>query len=221
MAVEFYKAVGDTGGAIGDQISSGVRGALLPKVMTAQRASGADIFRKFYIKNAGTDSIDLKIALSDIGEFDAVIFESASDAEVVGDLTGSETKYGAAEITYLEDSGGLNETVNGAGGLVDIKKIRVIKDTNFTIFRISDTIGMGGVLGDLAMIDTITDLGSELEILLVGAIDYSQNIGKKAHAYISATLASGATKPYWVQVKISANSTTLSTINPLPLAVRY
>lgn len=221
MAIEYYKATADTGGVIGTQILSGVRNALLPKLTAGQRLSGINIKRKFYTKNTGAGSIDLILAMDNHGEFEAVMFESTGDAQVVGDLTGSEDRYGACPIVQLEDTISTTETVNGAGGLVNIKKIVVTEHPDYVVYRVGDKIGIGGALGEVAEISVVTDLGSTTEITFLTEITYFGAIGKMAHSYIENTIATTAHASYWLEVIVPANSTTSVTANPISLAEVY
>ena len=91
MAITWHKAVLDEGGAIGDEIFSGEVGTLLPKVTLAQQSGGAIIYRKFYLAN--DDSVDqtVELDLTSISAFAAIVFKATDDAEVMGDLSGTET----------------------------------------------------------------------------------------------------------------------------------
>lgn len=99
MAILVHKAVADTGGAIGDEISSGVVAELLPEITLAQQLAGVIINRKFYIKNTGAVSKDITVTLGTATVFTTIIFEATDDAEVVGDLTGSETNESPISVT--------------------------------------------------------------------------------------------------------------------------
>ena len=89
--IAFYKAIGDTGGAIGTEIGSGDVGTILPKITLADQNDGVVIDRKFYLKNNNTRIESGVLTFESAAPFTAIIFESSGDAEVVGDLTGSET----------------------------------------------------------------------------------------------------------------------------------
>ncbi len=220
MALEFYKAISDDGGVIGEQISSGVTGALLPEITKNDRLNGVVIHRKFYIKNLST-LIALHTSLDELGEFNACLFLSAGDTEVVGDLTGTEDKYGASEITYVEDTTGHTETENGVGGLSDIKKVRVKKNSDFTFFRVGEKVGIGGSTGEIGTLSTVTDLGSEIELEFSSELTYKHAIGLNAHSYIQSSVDTAVSIPFWLQVKVDANASTSSTFNALSLALVY
>ena len=92
MAITWHKATATTGGAIGDEISSGDVGALLPEITQADQLAGVTISRKFYIKNTGADDYIISaFSMEDDTVFSAILFESTGDSQVVGDLTGAET----------------------------------------------------------------------------------------------------------------------------------
>lgn len=88
MSVLFHKAEGDTGGAIGVEIGSGSVGVLFPTISEANLTDGEIIYRKLYLKSDRDETGS--IALAESLPFDAILFEGSGDAQVVGDLTGSE-----------------------------------------------------------------------------------------------------------------------------------
>ena len=92
MAITWHKSASDSGGAIGDQIASGDVGALIPEITQADQLAGVTISRKFYIANSAADDYIISaFSMEDDTVFDAILFESTGDAQVVGDLTGAET----------------------------------------------------------------------------------------------------------------------------------
>jgi len=97
MAYTYYKATTDDGGTIGIQIASGEVNALFDLLTIAQQTSGISKNRKMYIESDA--DITAYIGLKTTGLHDSTVFESSGDAQVVGDLTGSEDKYGCAVIT--------------------------------------------------------------------------------------------------------------------------
>lgn len=105
MALKYHKSIADTGGAIGAEIDQ-TANALLPtiKLTTAQgfpnQEDGAIIERKFYISNDSiVDEIISDFSLNDATPFSAILFESTGDAQVVGDLTGSEVDESPITVT--------------------------------------------------------------------------------------------------------------------------
>jgi len=92
MALTYYKAVADAGGAKGSQIFSGIVDTILPEITLANQTAGVVISRKFYIANSeASDVIVSNLSMDDYTVFATILFESSGDTQVVGDLTGSET----------------------------------------------------------------------------------------------------------------------------------
>ena len=209
MALKFYRAIGDTGGVKGDEISSGVKGVLLPLITSTDRANGVIIHRKIYIE---TDAgITLFSGINGYGQFSASWFKSASDAEVVGDLTGTEIKYGASQIIKLEDSLSNIETENGAGGLSDIRKITVLEDpTGDVFFRAGDQLHIDN---NIYVIDVVTYLAGECEIALTANAPYFYAIGKYAYSNAENTLLATESDPFWLKVTVPAGTITTDEFN--------
>lgn len=91
MALTYHKAISDTGGAIGTEIFSGEVNSLLREVTLAEQSSGLTISRKVYIANDGVSDVTISaLSMDSSVAFTAILFESSGDAQVVGDLTGSE-----------------------------------------------------------------------------------------------------------------------------------
>lgn len=100
MAITYHKAIADTGGAIGSEIYSGDVNTLLREVTLAEQASGATISRKFYIANDGASDVVISaLSMDNDTAFQAILFESGGDTEVVGDLTGSEVDESPINVT--------------------------------------------------------------------------------------------------------------------------
>jgi hypothetical protein len=85
-----HKAITDLGGNIGTEIASGEVAALLPKITLVNQNDGVTIYRKFYLKNTNTRAEVGVMSLESATPFTAILFESTGDAQVVGDLTGTE-----------------------------------------------------------------------------------------------------------------------------------
>lgn len=98
--ITYHKATADTGGAIGTQILSGVVAALLPAITTADQTAGVTISRKFYIASSAASDVNISnLSLDSYSVFATILFESSGDAQVVGDLTGSETDESPITVT--------------------------------------------------------------------------------------------------------------------------
>lgn len=89
--INLYEAVTDAGGGLGPQLSSGAVDELFREVLKSEQASGIIISRKVFFKNDGAEDLDVDISLLAGSTFPMIMFESTGDAQVVGDLTGSET----------------------------------------------------------------------------------------------------------------------------------
>lgn len=217
MAIGFYKAVADVGGLIGQAISSGVKGELLPEISSTDRTAGITIHRKFYI--ASDDAISIKVGLNGYGLFSATVFESASDAEVVGDLTGSEVKYGAGKIVKLEDSTTATETVNGAGGLIDILKVTVEDDvTGDVYFRAGDTFNIDS---NAYTISSVASVAEGTEITLTASASYFYAIDKFGFSSISTSILASGTTPFWLKVTVQPDTVTSLEYNTFSIATVF
>ena len=100
MAITYHKASADEGGVIGAEITSGTVANLFSEITLANQSAGATISRKFYIANSdGSDVLISNFSLMASTPFTAILFESTGDAQVVGDLTGSETDESPITVT--------------------------------------------------------------------------------------------------------------------------
>ena len=97
----YHRSVTDDGGAIGDEIRSGDAGALLPEITLQEQQDGAQVPRKFYIANSGTEDVPITAlsVVNDSAVFPAILFESTGDSQTIGDLTGSETDESPIAVT--------------------------------------------------------------------------------------------------------------------------
>jgi len=100
MALKYHKAIADTGGVIGSEIFSGDVGTLFPEILLSEQSAGATISRKFYIANDGAEDVLISdLSKDSTSVFTAILFESTGDAQVVGDLTGSEVDESPITVT--------------------------------------------------------------------------------------------------------------------------
>lgn len=204
MAIKFYDAVADIGGAIGVEIPSGVKGALLPKVGSLDRQTGITIHRKFFIES--DETIGLTVGLDGDGLFSACLFQSAGALDEVGDLTGSEVKYGGGAIVKLEDSLGSTEVVNGAGSLIDIHKVTVEDDvTGDTYFRGGDTFHIDS---NIYLIQSVATVAEGTELTLATDAVYFHAIGKWGYSNLSDTISIGSNEPYWLKITVQPGTVT-------------
>ena len=100
MALIYHKAITDAGGSIGAEIMSGEVNVLFSEILLSEQASGVTISRKFYIKNDGLEDVNISNFSMDSYEvFVSILFESSGDAQVEGDLTGSEVDESPMNVT--------------------------------------------------------------------------------------------------------------------------
>lgn len=202
MALKFYNSALETGGVIGTEVGSGTKGALLPKVSSLNRQTGITIHRKYYIHSS--EAIGLTVGLNQSGLFSSCTFESASDAEVVGDLTGSEVKYGAGIIVKAEDTLANTETVNGTGGLINLKKVTVADDiTGDVYFRAGGNFYIDSTA---YLIDSVTSVAEGTEITLLVESEYFYTIGKNGYSAVATSITADGTIPLWLKVTVQPNT---------------
>lgn len=216
--IKIHKADSDAGGVLGTELTSGAISEFLPTILKNDMLVGVTTFRKLYAVN-DTTSISVRFGIEDGGEFDLIaIFESTGDAQLVGDLTGAETKYGATVITKAIDSSATEETVNGAGSLVDIKKIVIPKIGSYVLYRVGEFIYFANRVGK---IQTVTDLGTEFEIELETATTYAFTIGEFAQTHIIMQVPTAGHSSMWVEQYIASGESTPANYNATKLLVDY
>lgn len=185
MALTWYEAVSDDGGAAGSQITSGTVNQLFPALTASERLIGSDKYRKVYLES--DTAVTVYVGLQTNGLFNACLFESSGSAEAVGDLTGSENRYGAGYIN--------------SGSTVD--QVVVNDDADWTKFRASEFIAYGT---DVVQIDSITDLGGTLQINLASSLSIAPDEGEYITSVIPITLPSATKVPFWMEIKVAAGS---------------
>lgn len=217
MAIKFYKAVTDDGGTMGEQIASGEKGALFPLVTSSDRHDGIITHRKFYIESDSSIGIDVGIDGGSI--FPVCIFESSGDAEVVGDLTGSERKYGVGKIVKAIDSSDNSETVNGSGGLSDIKKVVIEDDTvGDTYFIVNDKANIDDNTVVISAVNTVTE---GIELTFSTALQYYGVIDNYIYSLVSTTIAQDGHVSFWIKETVLAGTVTEIGYNTFPIMTVY
>jgi len=74
--------------------------AITRQVTLANQSAGATISRKYYIANSSaSDVVISNLSMHEDTVFDAILFESSGDSQVVTDLTGSETDESPITVT--------------------------------------------------------------------------------------------------------------------------
>ncbi len=107
MAITHHEAITDDGGAIGADIISGAIDQVFPEVTLFDQSSGIIINRKIYIANDDVVDVSISVSMESATVFPAILFASTGDAQVVGDLTGSETDESPI-VTTIPASGHLS-----------------------------------------------------------------------------------------------------------------
>ena len=192
MAMTFYKSATDDGGAIGDQLTDGGVDDLLPGITSQNRLNGVVIHRKIWYKSDAANNV--MCSLANEGQFDSCFFESAGLNDTIGDLTGSETKYGALEI--------ISNTVN---------TVKIKNDPAETLARVNDKAHIGT---DMVTIDSITDNGDG-----TSDIAFSPDIADADHAgtymvtVIDKAFAAGDEFPFWIRITVPAQAPMNATLD--------
>lgn len=134
MALTYHKSATDDGGTVGVEIFSGEVNTLFREITLAEQASGLTLSRKFYIANSGTSDVVISnLSMYDDTAFQAILFESSGDTQVVGDLTGSETDESPINVTipasghksfWVQLDIPVASTITLNYGTVDVKQIQ-------------------------------------------------------------------------------------------------
>ena len=198
--VTFNKSATDDGGAIGTALTDGGVDELLPAVSSQDRLHGVTIHRKMWI----TSDTDLSIlsSLSNEGQYDACWFESAGANDVVGDLTGTETKYGASPI--------VSNTVNTAV---------VTNNATDVILRANDYAYIGA---DIVQVTSVTDKGDGTsDVVFSPDIPAGDHSGTSFSTLINKTFVATTGVPFWVKIQIPALASLTSNFNTIQFLTVY
>ena len=183
MAYTYYDS--KTDGTIDTEIQSGVTGNLFSSVTVAERISGDDEFKKMWISS--DSDLTAYIGINSYTAYGQNIFLSANEADAVGDLTGSETRYGALKVVSATASA-----------------IKVTEDEFYTLARVGDIFVVESAPYEIA---TITDNGDGT-IDIVATIDYVAL--PPADAFVTTmftlSLTTAVAKPFWCERKITAGA---------------
>ncbi len=167
------------------QVTSGQLNAILSSVTVAERIAGDTENSKIWI----TSDIDRVAYFGQLNPtaYSFCTFQSASDSDVEGDLTGSETKYGALEV--------VSSLVTG---------IIVNENTNYTLARVGDTLYVKEAPYE---IDTITDNGDGT-LTITATIDFVSLpvAGEYVTAMFTMNLITATAKSFWVRRDVKAGS---------------
>ena len=183
MAYTYYNSKPD--GTPDQQITSGQVNALFPTLTSQDRLNGVQQFSKLWIQS--DQDITAVFGLNSPGHYGSYVFVSANENDTEGDLTGSETKYGAVEVVSATAT-----------------EIVFKNDTNYTLIRGGDVII---VASKAYTVDTVTDNGDGTSTV-TATIDYIAL--PAAGDYITSTfdlsLVTATSKPIWREEKVQAGA---------------
>ncbi len=179
MAYTFHNSKVD--GTPDQEITSGQLNAVLSEITTAERIAGDTENAKVWITsdNDNTSYFGQLIPSS----YSFCTFVSASDNDTEGDLTGSETKYGALQVTASTATA-----------------ITVTLNPDYTLARVGDTLYVEAAPYEISTItdngDGTADIKATIDYVILPAVD----------AWITTmftiSLVTAISKSFWVQRKI-------------------
>ena len=183
MAYTFYRSKVD--GAIDTAIVSDEVGALFSTLTSQERIAGDDEFSKMWLMS----DVDITsfIGLNSPSPYSSCVFASASDADAVGDLTGTEARYGALKVVSCS-----------ATALI------VTKNTDWDLVRDGDTVVVSAKAYD---INGLVDNGDGT-VTLSSAVDFSPLpvTGDWVTSIVQINLVTATARPFWREEKIAPGS---------------
>ncbi len=175
-----------TDGTPDQQVTSGQLNAILSPITVTERISGDTENAKIWVTS---DSDKLAyLGQMNPSAYSFCTFLSASDNDAEGDLTGSETKYGALEVVSSL-----------------VTEIKVNDNANYTLARVGDTLYVKEAPYE---IDTITDNGDGT-LTIAATIDYVAlpTAGEFVTTMFTMSLVTAVAKSFWVRRDVDAGST--------------
>lgn len=174
MSYTYYNSKPD--GTPDQQITSGQINALFPTLTSQNRLNGITQYSKLWIQS-DTDVTSV-FGLNSPGSYGSYIFLMPNDSDIEGDITGTETKYGAVEV------------VSATATAIVFKN-----DPNYTLIRSGEIIIVSGAA---YTVDTVTDNGDGTSTV-VGTIDYSvlPNAGNYITSTLQLSLVTATNKSLW------------------------
>ena len=187
MAYTFYKA--KTDGTVDVQITSGQVGALFSTLTSQERIAGDTEFAKVWL-SADAD-ITSFVGLNSPSPYSSNVFVSASDTDAVGDLTGTEVRYGALKVVSCT-----------ATALI------LTKNADYDLVRNSDTLIVASKAYDL---NSLVDNGDGT-ITVGSAVNFSPvaTVGAWVTSVFQLNLVTGTPKPFWREEKVAAGAAYVS-----------
>jgi len=187
MAYTFYKSKVD--GTIDTQIVSDEIGALFSTLTSQERIAGDMEFAKMWIMS----DVDVTafIGLNSPSPYSSNVFVGATDTDAVGDLTGTEDRYGALEVVSCT-----------ATALI------VKKNADYDLVRNGDTIVVTAKAYD---VNSLVDNGDGT-VTLGASNDFSPLpvAGNWITSIVRITLVTATARPIWREEKIAPGSAYVS-----------
>ena len=183
MAYTYYKA--KTDGTVDVQITSGQVNALFSTLTSQERITGNQEFEKFWLSSDA--DITSFVGLNSPSPYSSNVFLSANEADAVGDLTGSEVRYGALAVVSCT-----------ATALV------LTKNTDYDLVRNGDTVVVAAKAYEL---NSLVDNGDGT-ITVGSAVDFSPvaTAGAWVTSMLQLNLTTGTPKPFWREELVAAGS---------------
>ncbi len=183
MAYIFHNSKPD--GTPDQEITSGQLNAVLSEITTAERIAGDTENAKIWI-TSDSDNTSYFGQLSPTA-YSFCTFVSASDSDAEGDLTGSETKYGALQVTASTATA-----------------ITVTLNDDYTLARAGDTLYVESAPYEISVITDNGDGTADIE----ATIDYvvQPNVGAWVTTMFTISLVTAVAKPFWIQRKVPVGS---------------
>lgn len=187
----------NTDGTFNSVITSGTINAVFDTLPFADRVAGVDDFGKIWIESDTTET--LYIGLNQESDYNSCVFVSAAEADAVGDLTGSEARYGQLTVISATTS-----------------VIVVTDHTQWTLVRTNDKLIIGGDLYTCTGVTDNLDGTSDLAVATEAGVVSANDIITSAFA-LSVTAATK--KPIWSEEKVLAGSPKLATYTASELLI--
>ncbi len=179
MAYTFHNSKVD--GTPDQEITSGQLNAVLSEITTAERIAGDTENAKIWI-TSDNDNTSYFGQLAPTA-YSFCTFVSASDNDAEGDLTGSETKYGALQVVSSLATA-----------------ITVTLNDEYTLARVGDTLYVEAAPYEISVITDNGDGTADIE----ATIDYVAlpSVDTWVTTMLTIALVTATARPFWVQRKI-------------------
>ena len=186
MAYKFYNSNVD--GTKNIEISSGQVGSLFSTLTTTERINGDTEFAKAWIESDVDKTV--YIGILDPMPYESTVFLSASDTDAVGDLLGTESRYGAMKVV--------------SATATEI----IVTNSSQIMVRSGDKIMIDGV--DYA-VATVVDNGTTSTITTTSSIVTPPVADDYITSMFAITLVANTAKPFWREEIVPATSAFIST----------